>query len=109
MVEYPTALEATYRALAHPLRMEMVRRLSLGPARVTELAEPFDVSLAAASKHIRTLEAAGLLRREVRGRDHVLSLRPQNLVAARDWIDGCRGFWESRLDALAAHVEGTMK
>jgi DNA-binding transcriptional ArsR family regulator len=109
MVEYPAKLDATYHALAHPVRLGMVRRLSQGPARVTELAEPFDVSLAAASKHIKALEAAGLVTRDIRGRDHVLSLKPANLVAAGDWIDKCRSFWESRLDMLAAQVEKKKK
>ena len=77
--------------------------LSRGPHRVTDLAAPFRVTLAAASKHIGVLEAAGLVARSIRGRDHVLSLRPKRLLAARDWIETNRAFWESRLDSLEAH------
>lgn len=85
----------------------MLAALARGPARVTDLAQRFPVSLAASSKHIRVLEAAGLVRRSVAGRDHVLSLRPAPLVEAGRWIDAHRAFWESRLDALDAHLGGT--
>ena len=78
----------------------MVARLRADDARVTELAAGFGVSLAAASKHIQVLEAAGLLRRTVQGRDHHLSLDPQPLAEAADWIDTYRDFWSQRLDAL---------
>ena len=72
--------------------------------RVTELAEPFDISLAGASKHIRVLEDAGLIRRTVVGREHFLSLDALPLKPAAEWIDGYRAFWEGRLDALDAHL-----
>ena len=99
-------LNRTYGALAHPVRRQMLDCLKAGPLRVTALAEPFDVSLAAASKHIRVLEDAGLLAREVRGRDHVLSLRTAPLIDAGGWIDTYRSFWEARLDALGDHLRG---
>lgn len=103
MVEQsPSALDQTYGALAHPTRREMLEVLKAGPTRVTDLAEPFNISLAAASKHMRVLESAGLLLRDIQGRDHLLSLEPQRLVQARDWIDTYRSFWEGRLDALEA-------
>jgi DNA-binding transcriptional ArsR family regulator len=101
MVEHSgDGLDATYGALAHPIRRQMVERLRDRDARVTELAAGFDVSLAAASRHIRVLESAGLLRRTVRGRDHHLSLDPTPLADAAQWIDTYRDFWERRLDAL---------
>ena len=109
MVERSPTLNRTYAALAHPIRREMLETLRFGPSRVTDLAEPFDVSLAAASKHIRALETAGLLVREQAGRDHLLSLRPQPLADARDWIDAYRSFWESRLDALEEHLRTKRK
>jgi DNA-binding transcriptional ArsR family regulator len=70
--------------------------------RVTDTAAFFDVSLAAVSKHIGALESAGVVKRSVEGRDHVLSLEPVNLYHARRWIDGYREFWEGRLDVLEA-------
>jgi len=78
--------------------------LRSGPLRVTDVAKPFAVSLAAVSKHITVLESAGLVIRSVAGRDHLLSLEPGPLVDARDWIDVYRGFWEERLDALDLHL-----
>jgi DNA-binding transcriptional ArsR family regulator len=105
MVEHPApALDRTYGALSHPVRREMLGLLRAGATRVTDLAQPFDVSLAAASKHITVLERAGLLERTVVGRDHLLSLDAGALIPARDWIDNYRSFWESRLHALEAHL-----
>jgi DNA-binding transcriptional ArsR family regulator len=105
MVEhFRPGLDATYGALAHPIRREMIERLRRDDARVTELAAGFDVSLAAASKHIQTLEHAGLIERTVRGRDHHLALRAEPLAEASAWIDIYRSFWEERLEALDALV-----
>ena len=96
-------LDDTYASLSHPVRREMVEILSEAPHRVTEVAAPFDISLAAASKHIQMLERAGLVDRRISGRDHVLSLRGEPLEAAADWIDPYRRFWESKLDRLDEH------
>jgi DNA-binding transcriptional ArsR family regulator len=96
-------LDDTYASLSHPVRREIVEILSVAPQRVTEVAAPFDISLAAASKHIRMLERAGLLERHINGRDHVLSLRAEPLEAAAGWIDPYRRFWESKLDRLDEH------
>jgi DNA-binding transcriptional ArsR family regulator len=96
-------LDDTYASLSHPVRREMVEILSVAPQRVTDVAAPFDISLAAASKHIRMLERAGLLERRISGRDHVLSLRAEPLEAAAVWIDPYRRFWESKLDRLDEH------
>jgi DNA-binding transcriptional ArsR family regulator len=98
------ALDRTYGALAHPTRRRMMELLRLESMRVTELAAPFDVSLEAASKHIRILESAGLVSRAIQGRDHVLTLEPRPLVPARDWIETYRSFWEERLKALASQL-----
>ena len=81
----------------------MLELLKMRPLRVTDLARPFEVSLAGASKHIAVLEGAGLLSRSIQGRDHILSLDPQPLAEAGDWIETYRDYWEARLDALAAH------
>jgi DNA-binding transcriptional ArsR family regulator len=99
-------LDRTYQALAHPVRRDMLDLLRSGDLRVTELADPFDVSLAAASKHIRVLEGASLLTRTISGRDHVLSLDAHRLVEAGDWIDSHLAFWSARLDALEKHLLG---
>ena len=93
-------LDRVYSALAHPARREILEIVGTAPGRVTELAQPFDMSLAAVSKHIRVLEEANLVRRTVRGRDHFLAAHPHGLDDAYQWIDGCRSFWESRIDAL---------
>lgn len=104
MVEYPAALDVTFAALSHPVRRDMLDDLRDGPMRVTDLAEPFAVSLAASSKHIRVLEHAGLVSRTVSGRDHVLALQGAPLGDAGRWINVYRHFWEGRLDALDAQL-----
>ena len=78
----------------------MLRQLSSGDRTVGELAAPYAISLAAASKHIKALEHAGLIRREVRGRTHVCRLDPGPLASAHEWLNFYERFWESRLDAL---------
>ena len=82
----------------------MLRLLRRGDLRVTEIARPFDISLAAASKHVRVLEAAGLVTRKITGRDHILSFEARPLAAAGDWIEEARSFWEARLDALESNL-----
>ena len=87
-------------ALADPTRRAILRRLADGDQRVTDLAAPFAMSLAAVSKHIRVLEQAGLVRRAVTGREHVLSFDGRALRPAADWIAAQESFWARRLDAL---------
>ncbi len=72
---------------------------------MTEIAEPFDMSLNAVSKHIRVLERAGLIRREISGRDHFLTVNVEPLLEASTWIDDQKTFWESRLDALESFLQ----
>lgn len=95
-------LDRTLVALADPTRRAILRRLSEGEARVTELAEPFAMSLNAVSKHIRMLERAHLVRRRRSGREHFLTFNPQPLDEAAAWIESQRAFWSARLDALDA-------
>ena len=95
-------LDHTLIALADPTRRAILQRLSRGEARVTELAQPFDISLNSVSKHIRILERAGLVRRRVEGRDHFLSLDPGPLDAAAAWMLRERLAWTARLDRLEA-------
>ena len=89
-------------AIADPTRRALVDRLARGPARVTDLAQPFDMSLAAVSKHLKVLESAGLVRRERHGREHVLSLDPAPLGEAARWLDHHTRYWTDRLDRLEA-------
>lgn len=100
-------LDRTYASLSNPVRRTLLDRLRDEPdLRVTDAADRFEISLAAVSKHIGVLEGAGLLRRTVHGREHVLSLRADPLGAAADWLAPYRAFWEGRLDALARHLGG---
>ena len=93
-------LSAVFRALGDPTRREMLRRLSAGERSVSELAKPFRMSLAAASKHVKVLERAGLVRRTVRGRTHHCRLDAARLADAQKWIAFYQRFWNERLDAL---------
>lgn len=78
----------------------MLRDLAKGERTVGQLAEPFSMSLAAASKHVKALEGAGLIRREVRGRTHVCRLDPGPLASAHEWLTFYERFWTDRLDIL---------
>jgi DNA-binding transcriptional ArsR family regulator len=93
-------LDAIFAALADPTRRSIVEVLSRGEARVTEVAEPFDMSLNAVSKHIRVLEASGVVKRRKEGRDHFLSINARSLDEADGWIGRMRRYWEARLDAM---------
>jgi DNA-binding transcriptional ArsR family regulator len=92
-------------ALADPTRRAILERLSEGEARVTELAQPFTMSLNAVSKHIRILERARLVNRRCVGREHFLSLNREPLDEAAAWIEAQRAIWTARLDALAALLQ----
>lgn len=100
--EHPERLDAVFHALADPTRRAMLLRLGQGEASVGDLAAPHPMSLAAASKHVRVLEEAGLIRRDVRGRVHVCRLDPAPMHAGREWIRHFERFWTERLDTLAA-------
>ena len=93
-------LDAVFAALADPTRRPIIERLSRGEARVTEVAEPFHMSLNAVSKHIRVLEASGVVARHRKGRDHILSVNARSLDEVDGWILRMRGYWEKRLDAM---------
>jgi len=98
-------LDLAYSALADPTRRALLVALRAGDARITDLAAPFPMSFAAVSRHVGVLESAGLIRREVRGREHWLSVRPDGLQAAQDWIAEQSSSWSKRADALAARLE----
>jgi DNA-binding transcriptional ArsR family regulator len=105
MVEEQTRLDAAFHALAHPARRDMLGRLAAGELTVGELASPIRMSLAAASKHVQTLERADLVRRTVDGRRHVCRLNPAPLASAAAWLSFYERFWNDRLDDLQALVE----
>jgi DNA-binding transcriptional ArsR family regulator len=109
MVNYSPHLDATFSALSDPTRRAILARLALGEATVSELAEPFPVSLPAISKHLRVLESAGLLRRNVDGRVHRCTLVSEPMKEAAGWVEQYRVFWESQLNALEKYLEGTQK
>lgn len=101
MVEIETSrLDAVFHALGDATRRQMLRRLTGGERTVGELARPFDMSLAAASKHIQALERAGLVRRRVAGRTHFCSLEARPLEGAHEWLSFYERFWTGRLDVL---------
>jgi DNA-binding transcriptional ArsR family regulator len=101
MVElHAPQLDAVFHALGDPTRRQMLRDLAVGERTVGQLAEPFEISFQAASKHIKVLENAGLIRREVRGRTHVCRLEPGPLASAHEWLGFYERFWSDRLAFL---------
>ena len=105
MGEYKSVnLDEVFNALADPTRRAILARLQDRDARVTDIASEFPISLNSVSKHIRMLERAGLLRRSVSGRDHLLSLNAAPLAEASVWIEHYRIFWEGRLAALEQYI-----
>jgi DNA-binding transcriptional ArsR family regulator len=93
-------LNSIFHALGDSTRRRMLRQLAGGERTVSQLAEPFAISLAAASKHIKALENAGLIRREIRGRTHLCRLDPGPLASAYEWLGFYERFWTDRLDVL---------
>lgn len=103
MVElYQARLDGIFHALSDRTRRAMLHRLAAGERTIGELAGPFSMSFAGASKHVKVLEAAGLVRREVRGRSHVCRLDADRLAEAQAWLRYYERFWNTRLDALEA-------
>jgi DNA-binding transcriptional ArsR family regulator len=111
MVKYQTQdtttakLDATFAALADSTRRAILARLAHGPTRVTDLAQPFAISLPAISKHLKVLERAGLLHRDKEGRIHRCSLVPAPMQEAASWIEKTRVFWHGRLDGLDRYLK----
>jgi DNA-binding transcriptional ArsR family regulator len=98
-------LDTTFQALADPTRRGMLATLALGEKSIGELAEPFEMSFAGASKHVKVLEQAGLVARRKQGRTHVISLEARPLEEAERWLRQWEKFWSVRLDRLQALVE----
>jgi DNA-binding transcriptional ArsR family regulator len=95
-------LDLIFRALGDQTRRAMLERLVRGEQTVTDLASPHRMSLAAASKHIQTLERAGLVKRTVRGRIHYLRIDPRPLSRADAWLRGYEKLWDTRIERLVA-------
>jgi DNA-binding transcriptional ArsR family regulator len=96
-----------FRALSHPIRRGIVERLASGPMTVGEAATGFGVSKPAISKHVRVLEDTGVVRRVVEGRTHRLSLEPDVLSVAADWMDHQRSLWEHLFDVVDEYLKET--
>jgi DNA-binding transcriptional ArsR family regulator len=95
----------TFRALAHPLRRDIVERLSGGPATVGEVTRDFGVSKPTISRHLKMLEEAGVVSRAIDGRTHRLALQPEALADAADWIETQRARWERLFDVVGEYIE----
>ncbi|MFQ6031062.1 MAG: ArsR/SmtB family transcription factor [Dehalococcoidia bacterium] len=102
---YSNSLGATFAALADPTRRAILERLAQGDSSVTELAEPFSVSLPAISKQLRVLERAGLILREKEGRTRRCRLVAHPMQEAANWLARYREYWEQRLDSLADYLD----
>ena len=106
MVEFDSPqLDTVFHALGDPTRRGMLARLALGEKSVGELAEPFAMSFAGASKHVKVLEEAGLIARRKEGRTHVINLQTEPLAQAERWLRQWEKFWNVRLDRLEALIE----
>jgi DNA-binding transcriptional ArsR family regulator len=95
----------SFRALSHPIRREIVERLAAGPATVGEATAGFGVSKPAITKHLKVLEETGVVRRQVIGRKHRLSLEPDVLTEAADWMDRQRALWGRMFDAVDEYLK----
>jgi DNA-binding transcriptional ArsR family regulator len=102
-------LDSTFRALADPTRRGMLANLALGEKSIGELAEPFAMSFAGASKHVKVLEDAGLIARRKQGRTHLISIDAKPLEEAERWMRQWEKFWNKRLDRLEALIERDKK
>jgi DNA-binding transcriptional ArsR family regulator len=102
-------LSSVLGAVSHPSRRAILDRLARGPARVTEIAEPFDMSLNAVSKHLKVLESAGLIQREVVGREHLIELRAAPLHEVSKWVHEYERFWTEHLDRVEKYFKEKRK
>src|SRR5579859_751396 len=93
-------LDRVFLALGHPIRRAILARLAQGATTVTDIAEPFDISLNAVSKHLKVLEKAGLIQREVVGREHYCRISPEPFEEVSRWLTYYQAFWTSRFDAM---------
>ncbi|MEM8608582.1 MAG: metalloregulator ArsR/SmtB family transcription factor [Myxococcota bacterium] len=109
MVNHSEQLDRVFGALSDPTRRAMVAQLAQGPASIGELGEPFAMSKPAVTKHVKVLERAGLLSREVDGRVHRCEIDPAPLDEAQAWVDQVREHWGHRLDDLAHYLDNVQR
>jgi DNA-binding transcriptional ArsR family regulator len=107
MLQHSAPLDLMFQALADPARRVMVERLCSGPASVSDLAKPLDMTLSAVVQHLQVLEASGLVRSEKVGRVRTCQIEPKALRTAERWINERRMLWERRLDRLGAFLDET--
>ncbi len=104
MVNRLDSLDRVFRALADPTRRAMLTRLAKGQASIGTLGDPFAMTKAAVTKHVKVLERAGLLVRAVEGRVHTCRIDPAPLTKAEQWVEQVRSYWEGRLDELSGYL-----
>ena len=102
-------LENVLTAISHPARRAIIGQLAIGPARFTDIAEPFDLALNSVTKHLKLLERAGLISREKRGREVMISFRPEPLRLVAGWVHEYEKFWNERLDQFEQHIRNNKK
>jgi DNA-binding transcriptional ArsR family regulator len=105
MVEYTFSLDNTFGALSDPTRRDILRRVSDQELSVGEIARPYALTFAAVSKHLKILERAKLIVKRRRGKEQIVSLAPQAMADAADYLQWYRRFWESRLDSLEKYLD----
>ena len=105
MVNYNETLNATFSALSDPTRRGILEQLSAGQRKVSDLAQPYEMSLPAVSKHLRVLEQAGLILRTRVGREHRIRVNPQPIQGAKNWIALYADVWQDQFDALDAFLK----
>ncbi len=98
-------LTGVLSAISHPTRRAIISRLATGPARFLDIAAPFDVALNAITKHLKVLERADLIEREKRGREVLISLRPEKLRLVSEWAHEYERFWNEKLDAFEGYFK----
>jgi DNA-binding transcriptional ArsR family regulator len=103
-VNYQAKLDLGFLALSHPVRRAIVERLVLGPATVGKASNGLGVSKPAVTKHLRILERAGVVRRTVTGRTHVLRLEPRPLREVSEWLELHRSLWAAKFEAVERHL-----
>ncbi len=105
MLNQPALLDQAFQALADPTRRAILEHLARGPASVSDLARPFEMSMPAVMQHLAVLEASGLVRSQKSGRVRTCRIDPQGLGRVEDWINARRREWERRLDRLGQYLD----
>lgn len=104
MVELTFPLDSVFGSLADPTRRDILSRLQAGSLNVSEIAEPYDMSLAAVSKHLKILEQAKLIMKRRKGKERIVSLRPKAMIEAAEYLKQYEQMWQERLDRLEMYI-----